>query len=397
MFFLEEMGYTEQEALSWVQETYEAPHQSTLRDKIIDPIFTVLETSNGRREYCRFGSEFLEANMEMLSKEFPTKAVSFPRTYVDSVFHLFGFEKDQFKEILKEELKQVSEKTTFMTLMATPTNFIHAIVLYYSDMAYQRELRDSARHQLGLTVYNSAFNHYFPPPHPNEAIMGYTYNNLDNSWGLVKSENVINWIGNTTETAYAFYKTKMSVNMSINVLVNFLTRMNTAFRQNIRLLANHYFEDMNEQNMIGADAGADDEYIETKSTSKIVDNLIRKIKSGDELYRDMNPTYQGIARLKNVRTDSVYKLAQRMDYPDIRNIMDVILYVFLTKEEHTIEDINSTKFMARITNLPTAVDRAIVGKPIIKPLAEKYDEDPEIVKAYICFVATYIMSRINDI
>jgi hypothetical protein len=402
MFYLQEQEtfeMSEQEAMMWIQEAITDEQNKNFREQLHDPIISVLETPKGKKEYVRLGTEFLEANMDMLAKEYPTKAVVFPRTYVDKVFELFGFRIDEFKKILKELMKQVSDKTSFQTIIATPTNVIHALVLYYSDMINHRQLRDSARQQLSLSAYNNIFNKYFPPPHPNEAVMGYVYSKLDNSWGIVKSENVINWIGNTTETAFAFFRTKMLTNMSMGILVLFLNRIRTSFNQNMKLLANQYFDELNngEGNMIGDDIDGNSEYVMTKSTIRLVDNLMRKIKEGDALYTKNNETYAGIARLKNVKAESLYTLAQKVEHSDIRMIMNTILYVFLSKENNSIEDINSSKYIARITNFPTAIDRAIEGKPIILPMSKKYNTDSSIVKAYICFVATYILARMNDV
>ena len=86
-----------------------------------------------------------------------------------------------------------------------------------------------------------------------------------------------------------------------------------------------------------------------------------------------------------------------MDYKDIGTLIDIILYVFIVKEENEMKDINSTKYINRISNFPTAVDRAITGKPIIDPFSKKYKVDPSIMRAYICLLATYIMYNINDV
>ena len=396
MFFLQE-SFTEEEAMVFVEAALHEPENTPLRTTIIDPIITVLEHPKSRKEYIKYGNEFLEANSEMLSKEFPTKPVSFPRAYVDNVFAMFGFEQKAFKENLKQILKSVNDKTSFQTIVANPTNVIHSIVLTYADMIQHRELRDSARQQMGLSVYNNVFNHFFHPPHPIESTMAYVYLNLDNSWNLVKSENVINWIGGTIETAYGFWRTKMDLNMSATVLVQFLNRVRTSFQQNLRLLANQYYDNMDKGNLIGDDVNSSDEYLETNNTIKIRQNLIRRINGGDQLYKDKGNLYIGIARLKNVKVDSLYNFAQQIQSDDIGVIIDTIFYVFIVKENNTIEDVNSSKFISRITNLPTAIDRAIAGKPIISTLATKYKVDQSIVKAYICLIATYIMYRINDV
>jgi hypothetical protein len=396
MFFLQE-SFTEEEAMVFVEAALHEPENTPLRTMIIDPIIVVLEHPKSRKEYIKYGNEFLEANSEMLSKEFPTKPVSFPRAYVDNVFAMFGFEQKAFKENLKQILKSVNDKTSFQTIVANPTNVIHSIVLTYADMIQHRELRDSARQQMGLSVYNNVFNHFFHPPHPIESTMAYVYLNLDNSWNLVKSENVINWIGGTIETAYGFWRTKMDLNMSATVLVQFLNRVRTSFQQNLRLLANQYYDNMDKGNLIGDDVNSSDEYLETNNTIKIRQNLIRRINGGDQLYKDKGNLYIGIARLKNVKVDSLYNFAQQIQSDDIGVIIDTIFYVFIVKENNTIEDVNSSKFISRITNLPTAIDRAIAGKPIISTLSTKYKVDQSIVKAYICLIATYIMYRINDV
>lgn len=396
MFFLQEQAFSEEEARVFIEAMYD-PENSSLKNNIIDPIIDVLKSNESRNEYVDYGNEFLEANSEMLSKEFPTKTVSFPRQYVDNVFNMFGFEQKAFKEELKEILKSVNDKSAFQTISASPTNVIHSIVLLYADMIQHRQLRDSAKQQLGLTVYNNTFNHFFHPPHPVESTMAYVYLTLDNSWGIVKSENVINWIGNTIETCFAAWRTRISLDMSPKVLVDFLNRVRSSFQQNLRLLANQYFNNLDKGNLVADDVDSNAEYLETKNTIKIREGLIRRINSGDQLYKEKGNLYTGIARLKNVKVDTLYNFAQTISSTDIGIIMDTIFYVFLVVEDNDIEDINSTKYISRITNLPTAIDRAVAGKPIILPISKKYKVDQNIVKAYICLIATYIMYRINDV
>ena len=396
MFFLEQ-EFSEDEARMFVQEVTYDPKNNLLRSTIVDPIIQVMETPKGRKEYIAYGNTFLEANSEMLSKEFPTKIVSFPRGYVDNLYAMFGFNQQAFKDNLKELLKSVNDKTAFATIVANATNVIHTFVLIYSDMTQNVQLRDSARQQMGLSVYNNVFNHFFRPPHPIESTMAYVYMNLDNSWGIVKSENMINWIGSTIETSFGYWRTKMSLDMSVSTMVQFLNRVRSSFQQNMRSLANQYFSNIDNGNLVGDDVASSDEYLESTNTIKIRESLIRRISNGDQLYVDKGNLYAGIARLKNVKVDTLYNFAQAIHKKDIGIIIDTIFYVFIVRDGFTIEDINSTKYISRITNLPTAIDRAIAGKPIISTLSKKYSIDQNIVKAYVCLIATYIMYRINDV
>ena len=326
MFFIEQNDFTEEEANIFLEAMYDKEN-TDLRNTVVDPIIKVLETPKGRETYISYGDEFLEANSLMLSKEFPTKPVVFPRKYVDNIFEMFGFEQKAFKDNLKVLLKSVSDKTDFSTITANPTNVIHTFVLIYSDMSANVRLRDSARQQLGLSMYNNIFNKFFKPPHPIESTMAYVYTTLDNSWNLVKSENVINWIGMTVDTSYSFWKTELDLNVSMKVFALFLNRIRSSFNQNMRLVANKYFEialDPEKNNRIGADVDANDMYVETNNTLKYRQAIVRHINEKDQLYTEKNDLYTGIARLKNVKMETLYQFAQQIETSDIELLIDMI-------------------------------------------------------------------------
>ena len=396
MFFMEQ-ELTEVEAIMFVQEALHDPKNQKLREELIDPIIEILEKPSGRKQYIEYGSSFLGENATMLAKEYPTKAVTFPRKYVDGLFAMFNFTMKSFKQVLKDVLKSVSSSTEFATITSSPTNVIHTVALYYSDMIGNRLLRDSARQQLGLSVYAVIFNKYYKTG-LNESVMTYTYMQLDNSWGIVKAENIINWISTTVETAYGFYRTKLSLNMSADILVTFLNRLRNSMNQNMRGLGNKYYDNLENGNLIGADITGDEDHVVTNNYTVLKDNLLRLIKNRDELYYTQGKLYPAIAKLKNVKMESLFEYSTtKIKYEDIGRIIDNIFYVFLVKDGHSVDEINSATYIGRITNFPTAVDRAIAGKPIILPYSKKYKVDDTIVKAHICLVATYILNRINDV
>ena len=153
---------SEQEVLSLILEAVHDEDNSELRELIIDPIISIIEKPVNRNRYIEYGNTFLEANAEMLSKEYPTKAVSFPKRYIDDVFSLFGFDMEGFSKIIKGLIsKHISKTNNFATILNNPSNVIHAIVLYYSDMILNRKLRDSARQQLGLSIYNNLYKYKY--------------------------------------------------------------------------------------------------------------------------------------------------------------------------------------------------------------------------------------------
>lgn len=393
--YVMEQEYTEQEMAIWLLEA--ADTSSAFYTKIMEPIIKVLETPKGRKDYIALGMEFLDANGLMLSKEFPTKRVSYPRQYVDRVVTLFGFTNASLKEDFKEILKEVNDKTDFKTLISTPTNLIHSCALVYSDMVQHRELRDSAKQQLGMTMYGIIFNRYFPDAEPSVPVMTYTYMHLDNSWGLVKSENIINWIGQTTETSFAAWRSRMSLQMSIDIMVQFLNRLRSSFNQNMKTLVRKYYENIDAGNMVGEDLKGDEDYVTTTNTTTLRNNLVRLITTGDKDYKTKGQLYKATAEQKNVKVDDLYELAQRVDTKDITNIIDLILYVFIVKEGHSVDEINSATYIGRITKMPTAIDRAIPGKPVIDPFCKKYQCSDLLAKAYICLLATFIILKINRV
>lgn len=398
MYYMESDELTEREVLSWFQEADKAVI-SNFREKMVDPIIKILEKPANRNRYIGYGNSFLEENVEMLSKEYPTTRVTFPRKYVDDILSLFNLTTKEAKALVKELLKEVDPNASFITIAENPTNVIHAVVLIYSDTIGHRQLRDSARQQMGLSVYSAVYKVQFPKGSLNESVMAYTYmNDLNNTWDLVRCGNVMTWVGKLMDTSYEKWRTKLDLNsVTMNVLVGFLNRVRNTFHQAVLTLGRVYYNNLDKGNLIGDDLKGDEDYVETRSYTRLRDNLMRKIKHGDELYKNKGELYQAIARLKNVKTETLYEYSQKVNHKDISWIMDNIFYVFLVKEGNDIKDINSTKYISRITNLPTAIDRAIQGKPVILPLSEKYKTDSNIVKAHICLVATYILKRINDV
>ena len=395
MYMMEYAFDSEDEIRSFFQES--STDKDEFRTYIIDRIINVLSTPRGRKAYIQYGSDFIDANSDMLAKPYPTKSVTYPRKYVDELFELFGYDKKEFKDKLKELLKSVSDNTSWNALMNSQTNVFHTIALFYSDMIYDRKLRDSARQQIGLTSYGHAFRKYFPLGTADEKIMETAYSKMNLTWELKKRETVVGWIDHTVEVAYGSYKSKLSLDMSISTLAAFNNRMWTSFNQNMKYLK-QLFESVKDEVTVTTDVKGDEVYLTDTGYAKIRDNITRLITSGDSFYTNRNSDlYRYIARLKNVKGEDVYKFAQKVNKAEIKRIIDLILYVFLVKENHTIDEINSSAYINRITNIPTAVDRAIPGDPVIKPLCEKYKEKDSIVKAYICLLATYIMLRLNDV
>ena len=185
--------------------------------------------------------------------------------------------------------------------------------------------------------------------------------------------------------------------MTPKTLVDFLNRVRNSFNQNMHGLANKYYENKDKGNLIGEDIKGDEEHLVTSNTTNIRNNLMRLIKDKDNVYYDKSILYPYIANIKNVKVDTLYEYStNKISYDDIALIMDLIFYVFIVKEGNSVDDITSNKFIGRITNLPTAIDRAIQGKPIISPMAKKYETDESIVKAHICLVAAYMMRRMNE-
>ena len=393
--FVDEAFFSIAEAMTFIQEASEAS-KNRLRAEIIEPIMKVLDTKQGSDEYLKFGTEFIEANADMLAREFPTKRVSFPKKYVDNIFGVFGFDKEEFRKTFKELCEDING-SEFKTIMATPTNIIHTVVLFYSDITFNRYVRDSARQQLALTVYHVMFNKFYHSL-PDEKVMAYTYLHLNRNWAIIKAEDMMTWISDMVDSAYGFYKTKLTLNTTTHTIIMFLNRLRAQMRQSMAQLAHVYFKNQEEGNRVNEDSSTgDNEYIVSDDTSQVRSKLIQLIKRGDSLYTKEGELYTGVARLKNVSSKALYELAQRVSHRDISELIDLIFYVFIVKGGHKIEDINSAEYIGDITNLPTKVDRCIPGKPIIVPYVKKYKVKKELIVAYICLIATWIMMRINDV
>lgn len=391
-----EFELTMEQALFFIQEAESSP---LFKQNIVDPIMNSLQTPSVSKRYIEYGNIFLSANADMLAKEYPTREVSFPPKYIDDIMSLFNFTLASLKNNLEKALNEVNDKTKFHSIMESPTNVIHTVVLCYSDLVQNRRLRDSARQQLALTMWERMYGKYWKSsPVLNEGLMAYVYSQLNMTWDIVRAENMINWITEITEGAYSLYRSRLDFDLSIKTVVMFLNEIRNRFNQKTKGLSNLYYKYKDENVIVGNDTTSEDEYIDTNSYANIVQSLMRLINNRDKGYWGKGDLYRGIARWKNVDVESLYNFATKsIKTNDISRIMKLIFYVFLVKEGNSIKDINSVKYINRITNLPTAIDRCIPGEPVIKPLMKKYNVEENIVRAYICLIATFILQRINDV
>ena len=132
--FLTEFVPSEDDVRIIFETAINNPKYNGFREGIIDPIIAKLSTPEGRKKYVGYGDDFLAANSDMLAKEYPTKAVTFPKRYVDDIITLFGFTLSSLKEEVTKVAKSVNDSASFKTIINTPTNVIHTIALFYSDM-----------------------------------------------------------------------------------------------------------------------------------------------------------------------------------------------------------------------------------------------------------------------
>lgn len=390
---------SEQELMSFINEAASSgPNE--LKKQIIDPMIGKLNDPKVKSSYIAIANEFIDLNADMLAKQFPTVTVAFPRLYVDNILDVFGYKTKEFTELLKQVARsEYGDKLPSLnTVFKNPTHTIHSIVLIYADINYDRVLRDAAKQQLALTFYSALYRKYYPDMDPNPNTMKYMYSTLNRSWDIIKNENVVNWIGALVETCYGCYRTKMNLDINAVTLFGFINRLQTSFNQSMQLLANKYYENLDKASLVGNDVVGDEEYFNTGSYQHLTNNLVRTIENQDKYYYDKTLLYPGIAKSKNIKIEVLYDFAtQKVDMDDVRKIVNTILYVFLVKENHEVKDISSAAFLGRITNLPTSIDRAIAGQPIVIPMQKKYNVDENVVRSYICFIATYLVVKLNSI
>ena len=396
MFDFVEEEFTEEEALDIITEDYS---NSPALEELMEVVYSKMQVTATRNAYIEYGATFLSENAEMLSKHYPSGPVKWPKKYVDNCLALFGFTNASLKEKVIQLTKEVHATNNFKTITEVPITVLHVLVIVFGEQIGYRKLKDSAKEQLSVTQYSRMYVKYFQKAlNFNVKAMEYTYTHLSNKYDITQSDSLLDWIDSTLDTCWNFYRNALLLKPSPKVVVDFLNRLRNSYNQNMHQLATAYYKSIEENKETGADGDVFDQFTLTGNTVHLREKLIGLIRAKDELYaKKTSGLYEGIAKLKSVKKEELYKYAQTIDIDDIAMIIDGIFYVFIIKEGNTLDDINSTKFIGRIKGFPTAVDRAIAGKPVIIPLRRKYGYDGEIVKAHICLVATFMMNRMNQI
>lgn len=396
MFNFVEEEFTEDDVFNIITEAYS---KSPVLDELMETVYINMQSAQARNAYIEYGATFLSENAEMLSKHYPSGPVKWPKKYIDNCLALFGFTNASLKEKIVQLTKEVHATNNFKTITEVPITVLHVLVIVFGEQIGYRKLKDSAKEQLSVTQYSRMFNKYFQKKlNFNVKAMEYTYSHLSNKYEISQSDSLLDWIDSTLDTCWNFYRNALLLKPSPKVVVDFLNRLRNSYNQNMCQLAKMYYKAIEENKETGNDGDVFDQFTLTGNTVHLREQLIGLIRSKDELYfKKTSGLYEGIAKLKSVKKEELYKYSQSISIEDIGMLIDGIFYVFIVKEGNTLDDINSTKFISRIKGFPTAVDRAIPGKPVIIPLRRKYGYDGEIVKAHICLVATFMMNRMNQI
>ena len=398
--FQEQFLLTEEECIDLIYESDEFVKSNVLRE-FMNNIDECLQKADCRNAYIQYGDTFLNDNSDMLSKKYPAGKVKWPIKYIDNCLALFGYTNASLKKILIAISKEVSAVNNFKTFTEVPINTLHAMVMLHAEKLGYHKLKESAKQQLGMSIYSLMFNKYFAKKVMfNEKCMEYTYMHLSNKYDIKHSESVIDWILGIVQSCYEAYWKKLLLTPTPKLIVDFMNRLRNSFNQTMCWLASKYYENIENKNYMADEdtSGNGDQTELTGNLSKVRSDLIGLLKNGDELYAKENSNlYSAISDMRHVKKAELYRYSQLVKYSDLGNIIDKIFYVFIIQEGNSLADINSTKFISRIKTMPSAVDRCISGEPVIIPLRRKYGYDGEIVKAHICLMCVYIMQRINKV
>lgn len=166
---------------------------SILIQQCYKPINEALSKNSTRQKYLRFMTKYIDANSQVYANNIPSKRPNFPMAELEKVI---GVKSNDFVQPLKN-----AKLNPALGKVAHNASYLYAtLVLRYFILHRDKRGMNAARDMVSTIIYSlGIYNKYFPKFDPDETIMTYTFNRMNNRVTLKREGTVLKWLNVTLD------------------------------------------------------------------------------------------------------------------------------------------------------------------------------------------------------
>lgn len=313
---------------------------------LIDSLYSQVEKSlkTKSNQYHSEIARFIDARSDVLFLPGPSKRLYFSDAERDKYFKILNITPEQVDEIIKQS--EVID--THWQVLNDPFKFACVLAIRYFHLNKKKKELQSAVTILALSIYSSLQFKYFKYE-PNENIMNYTINNLSNKFKIKQLGNVFKAILYTAMVNHETYSKNIEEGTDI-LLKNYISGLNTRLNGFLKKISNEFYENRDK----GLYLNTEEDNYEEENYHIADNNSFLITRTADAATLKMTTRGLDIKLVKiaaNMSQISVTALRNAIvsiideQDQDIREMMTLILQLYLSEGNNSPERIRSTHFI----------------------------------------------------
>jgi hypothetical protein len=315
-------------------------------DNLEKPIEIALSDKANSRKFAETIKRYIDENNEVLYANSPLYRLYFKNEKDRKVvFDLIKIREDYIDEIIKK----VDIIKSSWRITTEPFNIAMLLIIRQYDKAKDKSMMENSLLYLTLSFYSSLHFKYFKFL-PNENIMNYTINNLNNKFLFKQYGVVIKALFHTAIKCHEKYRKDLLRGNDIDI-VNYLMALKTRLNNLMKNFTNEYMKNSRDKNYLNTqkDSADEEDFYETDNVSLTIARLTEQANNkfySSELNEKLLRVSSKFADVSPITLRQALESIKENEKDKVKTLIQSILQVYLIDGKNSFDSIASQKFIA---------------------------------------------------
>jgi hypothetical protein len=315
-------------------------------DNLERPIEIAFRDKANNSKLSGYVKKYIDTNNEILYANSPLHRLHFSDDRDRKVvFQLAGVEDKYIGEIIKK----VDAIKSSWKIVNSSFNILMALVIRQYSRDKDKDMLNNALLFLTLSFYSSLHFKYFKFL-PNENVMNYTINNLNNKFLFKQYGVIVKALIHTALKSHEKYEKELLRGTDVDI-VNYLMFLNTRLNNLMKNFTSEYMKNSRDKNYLNTekDSHNEEDYYETDNVSLAIARLSGQATNkfySSELNDKFIRVSSKFSDVSPVTLQQALHSIKEGEKEKIKLLVQSILQVYLIDGKNTYESVGSQKFIA---------------------------------------------------
>ncbi|AMS01137.1 hypothetical protein AR9_g052 [Bacillus phage AR9] len=320
-------------------------NHTVIKDNLEKAIHVALSDKHNTDKLNHIVKKYIDHNNQILYANAPLQRLYFSDTDRNHIFELTGVKKNYIGEIIKK----VDMIKSSWKIVNNPFNILMAMIIRQYSIDKKEESLNNSLLYLTLSLYSSLHYKYFQYI-PNENVMNYTINNLNNKFLFKQYGVVIKALFHTANKTLEKYEKDLKRGNDEDI-VNFLMFLQTRLNNLMKNFTSEYMKNYKSKKYLNTEKDNTDEdnFYETDNVSLMISRLTsqttNKFYSGDLNDRLIRVSSK-FSDVSPITLKYALESIKKNEREKVESLIQSILQVYLIDGKNSYESIASQRFIA---------------------------------------------------